>query len=93
MLEMATGEAPWSHLKVDNNMALMVHIGRHPTEHPLVPSPEEFSGAEFVLSCFAADPKDRPLCGQLLHSPFLKDVLQMPVLTVALCPALSLQPP
>ncbi|BFZ57643.1 Suppressor of Sensor Kinase (SLN1) [Savitreella phatthalungensis] len=74
VLEMATGQRPWSHL--DNEFAIMYHIaGGH---SPAMPSHDQLSekGQEFLERCFTVDPLTRASAVELLNDPWMIDIRQ-----------------
>lgn len=75
--EMLLRELPWSHIDPQiqkNPMALLYHIASfqgHRGHHPTIPRNVSRECQEFLEICFAADPKDRQSCKELLqHSWF-----------------------
>ena len=83
--ELATGQLPWSHLdptQIDNNYALMFHIGNLAGQrghHPLIPSHLSQEGKDFLLTCFAPHPADRGTCDSLLQHPWIEGVAGSPI--------------
>lgn len=74
--EMLTKALPWSHIDpqiFSNQMALLYHIASfqgHANHHPTIPSDVSTECQEFLKTCFAAIPKDRTSCVELLQHPW-----------------------
>merc|ERR1711933_269062 len=75
VIEMARGSPPWAEKKFDNPFALMMQLSVGTT---LPEMPEDISQdcRSFVEQCLVRDAKQRPTCGELLDTGFLKDVAQ-----------------
>ncbi|EPQ26599.1 uncharacterized protein PFL1_05920 [Pseudozyma flocculosa PF-1] len=72
VLEFATGRRPWSQL--DNEWAIMFHIGMA-QQHPPLPDPSQLSelGIDFIRSCLAIDPYERPSAAEMREHPWIKN--------------------
>ncbi|KAL6849001.1 hypothetical protein ACP4OV_021584 [Aristida adscensionis] len=68
VVEMATGRAPWSYM--DDVLAAVHRIG-YTDAVPEVPKWLSAEAQDFLGSCFARRPSDRPTAAQLLEHPFL----------------------
>ena len=73
LVEMASGLAPWSELKLTDPIALLFHIGMS-ADHPAIPPHLSGDGKDFLGKCFVVDPKGRATCEVLLQHPFLSVV-------------------
>ena len=73
VVEMASGQAPWSELGLTDPIALLFHIGmvQGDDHHPGVPEHLSAECRDFLNMCFVIDPKRRATCEQLLAHPFL----------------------
>jgi mitogen-activated protein kinase kinase kinase len=69
ILEMATGRRPWANL--DNEWAIMYNIAQG--NPPQLPTPDQLSdqGMDFLMKCFARDPKQRPSAVELLQHEWI----------------------
>ena len=75
VVEMASAEAPWSHLPPatrQHAVSLLFHIGNAtpPHHHPCVPSHLSPALQALLLRCFAYDPGQRPGVASLLADPY-----------------------
>jgi serine/threonine protein kinase len=71
VLEMTTGEKPWSELQFDNLYAALMVIATS-GKSPTVPEKLSEHLKDFLSKCFKLDPKERLTAKELLQHPFLK---------------------
>eukprot|EP01013_Petalomonas_cantuscygni_P041066 TRINITY_DN733_c0_g1_i1.p1 TRINITY_DN733_c0_g1~~TRINITY_DN733_c0_g1_i1.p1 ORF type:complete len:627 (-),score=86.07 TRINITY_DN733_c0_g1_i1:242-2122(-) len=77
VLEMATGQSPWSHLSIADGTALIVHlltVAQDPVSFSY-PVPDHLPAdiRDFVQQCLRTDPKARPSTAELLKHKMLLD--------------------
>ena len=76
VVEMATGEYPWSHLPPEkhNPFCLVFHIGQAQgsDHHPHIPGHLSAELRALLKRCFASDPALRPTAEELLASPYFQ---------------------
>lgn len=78
VLQMLTGQHPWSHLpNLNTPVAVMFHIA-NTNETPLIPDWISDTAKSFLNCCFQLDPNDRPSAAQLLNHPFMKEKIEPP---------------
>ncbi|KAL3722128.1 hypothetical protein ACJRO7_034483 [Eucalyptus globulus] len=70
VVEMATGRLPWGSRVESNAYALMIRIGVG-DEIPEIPEGLSEQGKDFLMKCFAKNPKKRWTARMLLKHPFL----------------------
>ncbi|KAK5990549.1 MAP kinase kinase kinase wis4 [Cladobotryum mycophilum] len=72
ILEMATGRRPWANL--DNEWAIMYNIAQG--NPPPLPTPEQLSeqGVDFLMRCFAFEPKERATAVELLQHEWIMTI-------------------
>lgn len=70
IIEMLTGENPWSNLKEDNSIQTLLRIGTT-NEIPGYPSLISEELKEILLKCLERDQKKRPKAADLLNTTFL----------------------
>eukprot|EP00759_Apiculatamorpha_spiralis_P047674 PhF_6_TR43324/c1_g1_i1/m.66216 len=70
VVEMASGQPPWSELGVTDPIALLFNIGMSQSG-PAVPEHLSSEGKDFLRLCFSIDPKERATCEVLLSHPFV----------------------
>ncbi|XP_030538827.2 mitogen-activated protein kinase kinase kinase 20 [Rhodamnia argentea] len=70
VVEMATGRPAWGSRAESNAYALMIRIGVG-DEIPEIPEGLSEQGKDFLIKCFAKDPKKRWTARMLLKHPFL----------------------
>ncbi|KAH0499190.1 hypothetical protein TgHK011_006396 [Trichoderma gracile] len=72
ILEMATGRRPWANL--DNEWAIMYNIAQG--NPPQLPTSEQLSpqGIDFLMRCFARDPKQRSSAIELLQHEWIMTI-------------------
>ncbi|KAK3412131.1 hypothetical protein EUGRSUZ_I00917 [Eucalyptus grandis] len=70
VVEMATGRPAWGSRAVSNAYALMIRIGVG-DEIPEIPEGLSEQGKDFLMKCFAKNPKKRWTACMLLKHPFL----------------------
>ena len=73
LLEMATGKIPWSHLKLDNPMALLMKIALS-EDLPEIPNTLSPEFTDLLKKILVKDPEQRPYAAEILEHPFFKDV-------------------
>lgn len=71
VIQMASGQLPWSELEACNAFALMYRIAGDASALPVLPPSLPEAGREFVLRCLQRDPDERPTAVCLLMHPFL----------------------
>ena len=77
IVNLASGEVPWSEFSPPSNVALIFHIGSKAGvegHHPQIPNHLSELSVLFLEACFKALPEDRPLCSDLLQSRFLTGI-------------------
>jgi serine/threonine protein kinase len=70
VIEMASGNDPWSEKKFTSSFQAIFHIGSS-NESPLIPSTLSEIGQDFVRKCLIRNPDQRPSARELLKHPFI----------------------
>lgn len=68
VVEMFTGMHPWPH--IEHGFSAIMAIGKSETGPPL-PADISDVARDFLAQTFKKDPKERPMCTQLLQHPFV----------------------
>lgn len=70
IVEMGTGQPPWSECKFENPFRALYHIGNSNTT-PKLPKKLSPLGIEFLKLCLTRDPEERPSAAELLQHPWI----------------------
>ena len=73
VIEMASGNPPWSEMDFENPFRALYHIGNSEAI-PRIPEALSEAGRQFLKRCLTRDPDKRPDAATLLNDPWLQVV-------------------